>query len=154
MKKEWNFELLSWAFVIAFCVLILSPVIFKSGTHYTFYWQNVVSIIVFLSFSRLIFLLGYTPYGRYKWLRFILVFLPIPLFMYHLDNLYDFQRFVDENGTISFLKGSTDLDDYNFGKYIKYQFIFFCTGALVTIVIMPLRMILSFWRTTNTKDRV
>jgi hypothetical protein len=80
--------------------------------------------------------------------------LPIPLFMYHLDNLYDFQRYVDENGTISFLKGSTDLDDYSFGKYIKYQFIFFCTGALVTIVLMPIRMIVSFWRTTNTKDQV
>jgi hypothetical protein len=154
MKKEWNFEFLSWAFVLVFCVLILSPVIFKSGVYYTFYVQNAVSIIVFLTFSRLIFLLGYTPYARLKWLRMLLVFLPIPLFMYHLDNLYDFQRYVDENGTISFLKGSTNLDDYNFGKYIKYQFIFFSTGALVTIVLMPVRMIVSFWRTTNTKDRV
>ena len=53
--------------------------------------------------------------------------------MYQIDSFYDFQRFIDEEGTISFFENSSDLNDYNFGKYIKYQFIFFCIGALVTI---------------------
>jgi formate hydrogenlyase subunit 3/multisubunit Na+/H+ antiporter MnhD subunit len=74
--------------------------------------------------------------------------------MYHIDSLYNFQRFIDEEGTISFFSGSNDLNDYNFGKFIKFQFIFFCVGALVTIGLMPVRMIISFWRTTNTKDKV
>jgi len=74
--------------------------------------------------------------------------------MYHIDSLYNFQRFIDEEGTISFFSGSTDMSDYNFGKFIKYQFIFFCVSALVTIGLMPVRMIISFWRTTNTNDKV
>jgi len=113
-----------------------------------------VSIVVFLTFSRIIFLLANTPYARVKWLRMLLVFLPIPLLLYHVDSLYDFQRYVDEKGTISFFSGSNDMADYDFGRFIKYQFIFFCTGAIVTILLMPVRMIISFWRTTNTPDKV
>jgi hypothetical protein len=74
--------------------------------------------------------------------------------MYHIDSLYNFQRFIDEEGTISFFRGSSDLNDYNFGRFIKYQYIFFCVSALVTIGLLPIRMIVSFWRTTNTSDKV
>lgn len=154
MQKKWNFEILSWVFVLVFCILILLPVYIKTGADYSFYIPNLTSIIIFLTFSRLIFLLSFTPYSRVKWLKMVLIFLPIPLFLYHINYLYDFQRYIDEEGTISFLKGSSDLGDYNFGRFIKYQFIFFCTGALVTIVLMPVRMIISFWRIINTKDKV
>ena len=84
----------------------------------------------------------------------VLIFAPIPLFMYHVGSLYDFQKFVDEKGIITFLKGSNEISDYNFGKFIKYQFIFFFTVSIVTIVLMPVRMIISFWRIINTKDKV
>lgn len=154
IDKKWNFEILSWLFVLAFCTLILLPVYLKSGINYGFYIPNAVAIIIFLTFTRLIFLLSYTPYSRVKWLKFLLIFLPIPLFLYHIDSLYNFQRFIDEEGTISFLKGTTELSDYNFGRFIKYQFIFFCVSAIVTIVLLPARMIISFWRTTNTIDKV
>ncbi|MBK8347757.1 MAG: hypothetical protein IPL08_09035 [Saprospiraceae bacterium] len=154
IDKKWNFEILSWLFVLAFCTLILLPVYLKSGINYGFYIPNAVAIIIFLTFTRLIFLLSYTPYSRVKWLKFLLIFLPIPLFLYHIDSLYNFQRFIDEEGTISFLKGTTELSDYNFGRFIKYQFIFFCVSAIVTIVLLPVRMIISFWRTTNTIDKV
>lgn len=154
MQKKWNFEILSWLFVISFCALIMIPIYMKSGNNYGFYIPNIISIIFFLTFTRLLFLLSYTPYARIKWLRFLLIFLPIPLFMYHIDSLYNFQRFIDEEGTISFFRGSSDLSDYNFGRFIKYQYIFFCVSALVTIGLLPIRMIVSFWRTTNTSDKV
>lgn len=154
IDKKWNFEILSWLFVLVFCALILLPVYLKSGINYGFYIPNAIAIIIFLTFTRLIFLLSYTPYSRVKWLKFLLIFLPIPLFLYHIDSLYNFQRFIDEEGTISFLKGTTELSDYNFGRFIKYQFIFFCVSAIVTIVLLPVRMIISFWRTTNTIDKV
>lgn len=89
-----------------------------------------------------------------KWVKFAAVFLCIPVFLLLIDNLFDFQRFVDENGTISFFRGSTDLSDYNFGKFIKYQFILFTVAALVSTVFLPVRLIVSFWRVRNTKDQV
>lgn len=154
MQKQLNFELLSWLFAIVFCTLFITPIYMKSGHNYPFYISNITSIIIFLTFTRLIFLLAYTPYARSKWLRMVLIFLPIPLFMYQIDGLFEFQKFIDEEGTISFFKESNSLSDYNFGKFIKYQYIFFSVAAFVTVVLLPIRMIISFWRTTNTTDTV
>jgi len=154
MRSYWKLELLAWLFVILFGLLILGPVYIKTGADYNFYFENGISIFVFLTFSRWLFLWSFTPYARNRAFKFIFIFLPIPIFMYLVDNLYDFQRFLDEEGTISFFKNSFEVSDYNFGKFIKYQFIFFTTGAIVTTLLMPVRMIVSFWRLYNTNDRV
>ena len=149
-----RFEVFSWIFAIGLCALFLVPIYLKSGEKYLFYIPNIVAIIIFIIFSRTIFLLRFTLFARNRWIRFILVFLPIPVFMYLTDSLYEFQRYVDENGTISFIRGAGEMSDYEFGRFIKYQFIFFTVGAFVANLLMPVRMIISFWRTTNTTDRV
>ncbi|MBK9734026.1 MAG: hypothetical protein IPO92_03275 [Saprospiraceae bacterium] len=104
--------------------------------------------------TRYIFLLKYTPISRTKWVKMLFVFLPIPFVLFQIDSLYEFQRFIDEEGTISLFKGSTDIDDYQFGKYIRLEFVFFCVASLVSLFVLPVRMVISFWRTTNTKDLV
>lgn len=154
MQQKINLELLSWLFALVFCVLFIAPIYIKSGKYYPFYISNAVSIFVFLTFTRLIFLLSYTPYSHSKWLRMVLIFLPIPLFMYQVDGLFEFQKFIDERGTISFFKENFDLSNYSFGKFIKYQYIFFSVAALFAVILLPIRMIISFWRTTNTADKV
>lgn len=154
MQKQWNFEFMSWVFVLVFIILVLYPVYYSVDNEYRFYITNIFSIILFLNYTRYIFLLGYTPFGRVNWIKLVFIFTAIPLFLYQIDNLYDFQRFLDEEGTVTLFENSFDMSNYNFGKYIKYQYLFFCIGALVTIVLMPLRMIISFWRTTNTADKV
>jgi hypothetical protein len=104
MQKQWNFELLSWLFAILFAVLLIAPIYLKVGNIYAFYVRNFVCIVVFLTLTRYIFLLSYTPFARVKWFKFLLIFLPIPLFLFHIDSLFDFQRFLDEDGTISLFK--------------------------------------------------
>lgn len=154
MNTKISFEVLSWLFAIIFAALFVLPIYVKCGTNYTFYIENIVSIILFVTLTRLLFLFSYTPYCRSKWLRMVLIFLPIPFLMYQIGNLYDFQKFVDEEGAISFFKDSFEISDYNFSRFIKYQFLFFCVSAIVTLVLLPVRMIISFWRTINTNDKV
>lgn len=154
MQKEWNFEVLSWGFIAVFCILFMLPIYIKTHEHFTFYLPNIVSIILFVGITRWLFLWKFVPYSRSKWVKFVFIFIPIPILMYLIGSMWDFQKFIDEEGTISFLKGSNDLNDYDFGRFIKYQFIFFCTGAIVTTVLLPVRMIISFWRIINTKDKV
>lgn len=154
MQKEWKFEFLSLLFIVIFSALFIIPIFIKTGSYYQFYLSNFISILLFLTFTKWIFLLPFTPFSRMKWFKFLFIFLPIPLFLYQIDGLYDFQRYIDEEGTISFLKGSQDLEDYNFGRFMKYQYIFFNVAALVSIALLPIRMIVSFWRTTNTRNQV
>jgi hypothetical protein len=154
MRTYWKVEILAWLFVLIFCILILGPIYIKSGPNYSFYLQNGLSVFIFLTFTRILFLLAFTPFSRSNIVRFLFIACAIPLFMLQLDNLYDFQRFIDEEGTIAFFKGNYQPGDYNFGRFIRYQFIFFSVASLVSIAAMPVRMVISFWRTANTKDRV
>lgn len=154
MHKEWNFEALSWLFILMSCALFLVPVYLKSGVNYPFYLSNALSIIIFLGITRWLFLWKFVPYSRSTCVKWIFIFLPIPVLMYLVGSLWDFQKLIDEEGTISFLKGSSDMRDYDFGRFMKYQFIFFCTGAIVTTALLPVRMIISFWRIINTPDKV
>jgi hypothetical protein len=154
MTKEWNFEWMSYLFVAGVIALFILPVYNVADTKYRFYIENMVAIAVFFSFTKYIFLLKYSPFARIKWLKFSIVFLCIPLMMYLIGSLYDFQKFLDEEGIASVLVHTADMSNYNFGKFIRYQFIFFTTGAIVVTFLMPVRMIISFWRTYNTPDKV
>jgi len=149
-----NLEVYFWLIVLMLILLIVTPIYLKIGNNYPFYISNIVAIFIFLTFTRIIFLLKYAPYARHKWFRLIMIFLPIPLFLYHIDTFFAFREFIEEEGVIKFFPGSSDMSDYNFGKYIKSQYMFFLVSAIVTLFLMPIRMIISFWRTTNTKDKV
>lgn len=149
-----NLEIYFWLVVFLTIILLISPIYIKTGNLYPFYVSNIVAIFIFLTFTRLIFLLKYAPYARLKWFRMIMIFLPIPLLMYHIDSFFAFREFIEEEGVISFFKGSSDMSDYRFGKFIRNQYMFFLVGSIITMVLMPVRMMVSFWRTTNTKDKV
>jgi hypothetical protein len=154
MRREWNFEITSFLFIAGVVALFVLPVYNESDQLYRFYTENIVGIFVFFTFSKYIFLLKFSPFARLKWLKFMLIFACIPLMMYLVDSLYEFQKFLDEEGIASVLLHTGDMNNYNFGKFIRYQFMFFTTGAIVVTALMPVRMIISFWRTHNTPDKV
>lgn len=154
MQRQWSFEFFSWIFIFGVVVLFVLPIYNESAELYRYYIPNIVGITVFLHFTRYIFLLRFSPFARMKWVKFTTVFLCIPLMMYLVDSLYEFQKFLDEEGIASVLLHTGDMSNYNFGKFIRYQFIFFVTGAIVVTAMMPVRLIISFWRTYNTPDKV
>ena len=108
MTKEWNFEWQSYLFVFGVVALFVLPVYNVADYKYKFYIENIVSITVFLSFTKYIFLLKYSPFARIKWLKFSIVFLCIPLMMYLIGALYDFQKFLAEEGIASVLVHNSD----------------------------------------------
>ena len=154
MNQKVQYEILAFAFAAVLSALIVLPIYFRVGGDYDYYVPNIFAVIVFVTFARWIFLLRFSPFSRSNWFRFVLIFLPIPLFMYQIDSLLDFTAYIDEHGSTGFFKDLIDPGNYAFARYIRYQFLFFSTGALITIVLLPVRMIRSFWRTVNTKDRV
>ncbi|MBK6666553.1 MAG: hypothetical protein IPG48_10480 [Saprospiraceae bacterium] len=55
MNTKISFEVLSWLFAIIFAALFVLPIYVKCGTNYTFYIENIVSIILFVTLTRLLF---------------------------------------------------------------------------------------------------
>jgi hypothetical protein len=66
-----------------------------------------------------------------------------------------FQSYLDDYGYDAFMDLSKrELSDgakAELLQYIKSEFLFFNTGAVISGIFLPLRMIMSFWRTKNNK---
>ena len=71
-----------------------------------------------------------------------------------VDDTYDFRRMLDEVGLEPMVK-SAHLDTrLSLARYAKYEYLFFSTSAIITIILVPFRMIVSIWRVRNQKNRV
>ncbi len=149
MQSKLTLEALSWLITAVLALLVLLPIYSQIGTGYPYYTPNLIFIITFITFTRYIFLLRHTPFAYNPIIKIFFIFIPIPLFFYSVDALYDFQRFLDEDGVVSILGNLNGTSQYNLSKYIKYQKLFFGTGAILTLVLLPIRMMVSLWRRKN-----
>ncbi len=149
MNKKWSLEIVWWIITLIVVVLVLLPIYTTSGEEYLFYSKNIISIVVFITLSRWLFLLRHTLFGWSRKVKFALIFMMIPLFFLCYSNLFDFQYYIDEYDIMSMLKSVPTKEKPAIARYIKYEYIFFGTGALITIFMIPFRMIMSLWTQTN-----
>jgi len=149
MNKKVLLEIVWWIATIVIVILFLLPLITNIGDKYPYYIPNIFFIVLFITFTRYIFLLKHTFIADRRWVKAILVFLPIPLFFYALDSHFNFQDFVDKNEHIDMLSHLLPDKAMEISNYMKYQFIFFATGSFIVMVLLPIRMIVSVWREIN-----
>ena len=149
MNKKSVLELVWWLATGVILLLFLLPILTYVGDRYPFYLPNVILIIIFITFTRYIFLLKHTFVAHRRWLKLILIFLPIPLFFFTMDTLYNFQDFIDRGIHINMLSHLGPDLAMDIAKYIKYQYIFFGAGSIIVIFLLPVRMIVSIWRSIN-----
>lgn len=149
MKNKLLLEIIWWIATVIIVVLFIYPIYNSLGDKYVFYVSNIFFIILFITFTRYIFLLKYTFLADNKKLKVALVFIPIILFFYAIDSLFDFQDYIDRQQHIDMLSHLSPDRAMEISKYIKYQFLFFGTGGMIVIFMFPARMILSIWRGMN-----
>ncbi|MFT6336452.1 MAG: hypothetical protein ACI86M_000306 [Saprospiraceae bacterium] len=149
MNKKLLLELIWWIATIIIVVLFIFPIYNTVGDKYIFYISNIFFIVLFITFTRYIFLLKYTFIADNKKLKVALVFIPILLFFYAIDSLFDFQDYIDRQEHIEMLSHLSPDRAIEISKYIKYQFLFFGTGGMMVIFMLPVRMIVSIWRGIN-----
>jgi len=149
MRNKIVLELVWWIATAIIVILVLLPILNYVGEDYPYYTSNIFFIALFITFTRYIFLLKHTFIAKQRVLKLILIFLPIPLFFYSIDALFNFQNFVDQGEHIKMLSHLNPDTAIDISKYIKYQFIFFGTGAMLVLFLLPVRMIISIWRSMN-----
>jgi len=146
-------ELLSILISIVACLLIIVPIYRAFGNDYGFYIANIFAILIFINYTRLIFLLKYTPYAYSTIVKLVLIFASIPLGFYFVDRLYDFQRLLDEVGLNGFLNSEANAPT-GMAKFARIQYLFFNSGTITVLIMLPIRMIVSIWRIRNNKNSV
>ena len=74
--------------------------------------------------------------------------------LWFVDDTYDFRRMLDEVGLEPMVK-SAHLDTrLSLADMLNTEYLFFSTSAIITIILVPFRMIVSIWRVRNQKNRV
>lgn len=159
LRLKITLEIIWWIATGILALAVLFPIlrVFKA---YPFLWANVAFILIFVTFTRYIFLLKSTFLARLTWLKIILMLVCLPLIFKLIGALYGFQMFLDENGSqalfsLEYLREQVPTSQHSgLVSYITTETIFFGVGSIITTILMPFRMILSIWRTYNTDDKV
>jgi len=148
MSKKVQIEILWWAITAIVIVLVMFPIWTEVGTDFRYNTSNIMSIFIFMVYTRLLFVLRHTYISNSALMKIIFLLLSIPLFVYFMNAINEFQTFVDENGDTALLP-YYDESVSSLTKYIRYEYLFFTVAAIITVVMIPFRMILSLWRTRN-----
>lgn len=148
MKNKILFEVLSLAFTLVLLVLIMLPV-YLNTVNFEYYYYNTICVFVVLTLIRYMFLLKHTLIARATMIKIVLGVLCIPLFLFATDGLYEFQRFLDEEGLQTLVSNVYADRQPLIINYIRSEFLFFGISAVILSIIFPFRMVLSVWRVRN-----
>ncbi len=149
MNKLLQFELVWIMITIVLCSLLMLPVYTNLGLAYPFYKSNIICIVIATTFIRYIFLLKHHYLILAKWIKWLFIFIPIPVFLFLIDVVTEFQGFYDEEGIYSIMHSVAQKTKKGLASYIKNQMMFFWAAAFISNAVMPIRMVISLWREIN-----
>jgi len=148
MNPKVALEIIWWVVTALITAGVLFPIV-TTVDGYPFLWVNSIFIIVFVTFTRYIFLLKYTflAYSQYGKAAFILTSL-ITIFLLGQEvNL--FQTFVDENGWEAVVGEGAYTYRQTLVDYIHTEMLFFGVGSILSAVVLVFRLLISVWRYHN-----
>ena len=152
MKKETilivKSELIWWVVTLVLLLIMLLP-IYLSNSKYPFWIQNAIFVVVFVTFTRYIFLLKHTVLRFAQWAKVVVLIACIPLAFNLVQWLNAFHQFTDEIGVQALFANLSEKDQSRMVEYTKAEMTFFGVGSILATIVMPFRMLISFWRTFN-----
>lgn len=147
-----SLEIIFWLVTAIVVFLVMRP-IFNVLTSFKFSTQNIVYIIIFVTYTRFLFLLEYTFFAKNPRIKVLLIIASIPLAFYCINHLNSFQTHLDEQGPDVFLqylkRPLNQQAEQNLLAYIYNEYLFFGVASSIVVLLMPFRMLISLWRTRN-----
>lgn len=141
-------ELIWWLATLLVVIGVLFP-IYNSETDYPFWFQNSLFIIVSITAARYIFLLRHTFLAYRQWLKVAITVICIPLFLYLMKEFRLFSTVASDLGLEEMFNHLSLKGQVNMSNYVRSEMLFFGSYSMISVTVMPIRMIISFWRTHN-----
>ena len=146
-------EAIWWAFTLILIIAVMTPLWINKIT-FPFLWINVLFIIIFVTFTRYIFLLKHTLWARKMWPKFLILGGSVILIFVIITAMGDFNNYVEEVGLQTLVDHLPQERRYPLIRYIQTEAIFFGVGSALAAAFFPIRMLISIWRIRNTPDKV
>lgn len=144
-----------WWIITAIIVFAVMYPIHKAFVDFPFWGINILFIVIFVTYTRYIFLLKHSLIAYNFPVKLFVLFLSLPLTFYLISCLSEFQFFLDEEGQNALLMPGmlreplSAADGVNLTNYVRKELFFFSVGSIITAIFMPFRMVKSIWRTRN-----
>jgi hypothetical protein len=148
-KQKIKAEITWWLLTAAVTILVLSPIWLKV-TAYPFYWQNILFIVIFITFARYILLFRLSLIAHTKWLKVFIILSSVLFVFVLMTAMQDFRNYMDERGLQTLVDDLNVYQQTRIIRYIKQEMIFFGVGSIITCILLPMRMIVSLWRMKNS----
>jgi hypothetical protein len=115
---------------------------------------------IFITYTRHIFTLKNTFLARAQKLKVVLLFSSIPLTFYLVQLFFNYQDFLDKQNegmqefAQYFVEDISNDTHYNTLQYLTKVYLFFGFGAIISVIISPFRLLISYWRVFNKTGTV
>ena len=148
MRSKLLLELVFWLISFLLIALLLLP-IYTKVYDYQFYGLNIITTLIAFHFIRSIFLLKHMWFSHHTKVKVVCFFLCIPVLLYLIDAIYNFQSFRDNTGVTS-LVGHLPLEDQlGISTYIIRMTMISWISAVIATVVFPIRLLKSVWLLRN-----
>ena len=141
-------EIIWWIFTLILIAGVLYPILAKIDD-YPFLLINIIFIIVFVTFTRYIFLLKHTFLAKQQIIKIGIILISIPVIFMLINQINVFQTFLDENGIEGIVGDLPFGKREQIAKFIRAEMLFFGVGSVIGSIILPFRLLISVWRTRN-----
>jgi len=150
-------EIIWWIVTAIVTFMVVYPIL-NNMVKYSFLYDNIISIVVFITYTRYTFLLKHTFLAHWQAAKFVIIFASIPLVFKLIEWIFNFQSFLQTEGLQSFTEHFKLGINYNTQQtlltYMRREFLFFGVGSVIVGVLFPVRLLISFWRVYNKSGRV
>ena len=144
-SKFWLIELLSLLGSVVIALLVVLP-IYEAQIPFSFYFFNLLFVVVGLTMMRYIFFLNIHPLRRSRIFKVLMIFSVPFLFFPLLEGLHSFIQFYDTEGIQSILTHLPYKEQGRYVKYIRIEYLFFGVVAMSGSFLVIVKMIRSLWR--------
>jgi len=142
-------ELVWWIVTALIVIGVLYP-IWQSTVDYPFWTSNIVAIVSAITITRYIFLTEFTFLSKWKYFKVAIVSVTLPIVFLLIQNLSDFQAYLDEEGLDHVLKNLEGGNRESMFSYIRSQMLFFGTASIIATIVMPIKFTKSVWKNFNS----
>ncbi|MFT5382647.1 MAG: hypothetical protein ACI8VT_004354 [Saprospiraceae bacterium] len=149
-RPHLELELIWWIFTLILTIGVLYPIT-SQIKNYPFLVINILFIIVFVTFTRYVFLLKHTFIAKKQLLKIFLIVLCLPTVLYIINGINFFQTYIDENGFRSVVGDLPYDQQESMMSYIRSLLLFFGVGGAIVTIVFALRLLMSVWRYRNHK---
>lgn len=156
-KLKIQLELLAWLLTAVATYLVIYPIL-GGFSNFEFLYMNVLFVVVFITYTRYTFLLKHTFLAHFQVGKFVVIFASIPLVFYLGQCIYYFEEFMGDKGLASFetyLNPAISYDEQQAAlNYMSREMVFFGTAAIISAIVLPFRLLISYWRVYNGEGKV